>query len=84
MLKLHLKTTQCYVLGVSADQERLSLIPVHSPIPGLSLKPSGVTYGPGVPSPLVRIGTYFKFYLAFTFTRLGRLSEKRAVAFRKS
>lgn len=70
--------------GVSVDQERLSLVPVHSPMPGLSLKPSGVICGPGAPSPLVRIGTYFKFYLTFTFTRLVRLSEKRAVAFRKS
>lgn len=74
VLRLHLKTTQCYALGVSANQQRLSLIPVHGPIPGLSLKSSGVICGPGATSPLVGIGTYFKFYLTFTFTRLGRLS----------
>lgn len=31
--------------------------------------------GPGAPSPLVRFGTYFKFYFTFTFTCSGRLSE---------
>lgn len=59
---------------MSVHQEGLSLLPVHSPIPGPSL---GFRHYPWPWSPLpweswVRFGTHFKLYFTFTFTSSGK------------